>query len=211
MIASRIRDAIARGDIAPGTQLSEARFAAELGVSRGPLREGLQRLTQEGLLISIRNRGLFVIEMTPDNVTDTYLAREAVETAAASAIHRGDPVVAGADLMALVDKMAGGARRRSTAAVGAADIAFHEALVAAARSPRLSRMHATLITETRMCIHALEETYADKETRVEEHREIAQSFIDRKPELTRRLLVAHMQDALTRLTPADAGSMAPTA
>ena len=49
----------------PGAQLGEADLARELGVSRGPLREGIQRLTQEGLLVSIRNRGVFVIEMTP--------------------------------------------------------------------------------------------------------------------------------------------------
>ena len=41
MIADRIGAAIAQGDIAPGAQLAEAELARELGVSRGPLREGL--------------------------------------------------------------------------------------------------------------------------------------------------------------------------
>ena len=79
LIAARIREAIATGLIAPGAQISEAAYARQLNVSRGPLREGLQRLAQEGLLTAHRNRGLFVIEMTPENVVDMYIARAAVE------------------------------------------------------------------------------------------------------------------------------------
>ena len=83
MVASRVREAIARGEIAPGSQLGEVDYAARLGVSRGPLREGLQRLAQEGLLVAHRNRGHFVIEMDPETIVDIYVAREAVERAAA--------------------------------------------------------------------------------------------------------------------------------
>lgn len=197
MIANRVREAIASGDIAPGSQLGEANLAQELGVSRGPLREGLQRLTAEGLLISVRNRGLFIIEMTPERVQDMYLARQALERAAADQVHRGDPVAAGTALLEIADEMEAAA---DGTAESNADIAFHELLVQLAESPRLSRMHQVLITETRMCIHALEVSYARGDlTRVEEHRAIARSFIDRKPELTDRLLVAHMNDAVQRL------------
>lgn len=198
MIARRVRDAIAYGHIAPGAQLGEAELARELGVSRGPLREGLQRLTAEGLLISIRNRGLFVIEMTPDRVQDMYIARQAVERAAAEQIHLGDPVAAGTALMQIITTMAAAP---DSHAVGDADIAFHELLMSLAGSPRLTRMHQTLLTETRMCIHALEESYAGGDVRVAEHQAIAQSFIDRRPDLTDRLLIAHMKDAVQRLAP----------
>ena len=57
LIARQLRDAIATGQFAPGQQLLETTLARSLGVSRGPLREAMQRLTQEGLLISHRNRG----------------------------------------------------------------------------------------------------------------------------------------------------------
>ena len=66
IIADKLRQAIGHGELKPGAQLGEADLARKLGVSRGPLREGMQRLTQEGLLVSIRNRGLFVIDMTPE-------------------------------------------------------------------------------------------------------------------------------------------------
>jgi len=200
MIAGRVREAIAHGEFKPGQQVSEAVLASQLGVSRGPLREGLQRLTQEGLLISIRNRGLFVIEMTPDNVRDMYVAREAVERAAAACVPRHDHRAASRALAAVLEDMALAAEAGDHVAVSEADIEFHEVLVAHACSPRLSRIHQTLLTETQMCVHALEDTYARPGTRVAEHQGIADAIEAGDPDLTDRLLVVHMADAVERLT-----------
>src|SRR3954447_23347519 len=106
LIANRVREAIAEGHIAPGAQLGEAELARELGVSRGPLREGLPRLPAGGLLVSIRTRGLFVIDITPERVADVYVARQAVERAAAEQVHLRDPRAAGEALMTIIDTMA---------------------------------------------------------------------------------------------------------
>jgi DNA-binding GntR family transcriptional regulator len=200
LIAARIREAIATGVIPPGTQVSEAAYARQLNVSRGPLREGLQRLAQEGLLTAHRNRGHFVIEMTPENVVDMYLARAAVERAAAALVHQRDRDAAAAELLALCDEMAEAAQDGDTHKVSEVDIAFHKAYVRASGSPRLIRIHETLMTETRMCIAALEPTYAVGDTRVAEHRRIASSFTKGDPAETDRLLVEHMDDAVSRLT-----------
>jgi DNA-binding GntR family transcriptional regulator len=199
IIARKLREAIAAGELAPGSQLGEAELARELGVSRGPLREAMQRLTQEGLLISIRNRGLFVIELTNDDVYDIYLARTAVERAAAAEIFRRDPMAAGERLSLIVKKMARASDRQDRAKIGAADLEFHGRLVQMAESPRLSRMHHTLLTETRMCVTALQETYPAPDDRVPEHNEIAEAFKAGDAELVDRLLVEHMHDGLVRL------------
>ena len=206
MIATRLREAIAAGELAPGSRLSEARLAARLGVSRGPLREGMQRLTQEGLLVSVRNRGLFVTEMTPGNIEDMYVARQAVERAAARRVLTTDPATAGDELLTVVDRMEAAARAGDGQQVGEADVEFHERLVALAGSPRLSRIQQTLLTETRMCIHALEETYPDPLVRVEEHRAIAEALRDGRAEDADRLLIAHMVDAIDRLTTTGPGA-----
>ena len=197
IIADKLRQAIGHGELKPGTQLGEAELARKFGVSRGPLREGMQRLTQEGLLVAIRNRGLFVIEMTAADIRDMYLARETVERAAARKIIDGDHEAAGSELLRIAEDMAGAA---TPAEVSEFDIAFHERLVQLARSPRLSRMHRTFITETRMCIHALDETYAISEVRGEEHRVLANAIRSGDRELTERLLTAHMDDAIVRLS-----------
>ncbi len=196
IIADKLRQAIAHGELKPGAQLGEAELARQLGVSRGPLREGMQRLTQEGLLVAIRNRGLFVVDMTPDDVRDMYYAREAIERAAARKILEGDYAAAGAELLLVVDQMAAA---ETPAEVSELDIAFHERLLQLAHSPRLSRMHQTFITETRMCIHALDESYAKSEVRDKEHRALANAIRIGDRELTDRLLTAHMDDAIRRL------------
>ena len=197
IIADKLRQAIAHGELKPGAQLGEAELARRLGVSRGPLREGMQRLTQEGLLVAIRNRGLFVIDMTPDDVRDMYVAREAIERAAARKILDGDHRAAGDELLRIVEQMA---EAQTPADVSELDIAFHERMLQLAKSPRLSRMHQTFITETRMCIHALDETYAKSEVRDKEHRALANAIRKGDRERTDRLLTAHMDDAVYRLT-----------
>ena len=197
IIADKLRQAIGHGELKPGAQLGEAELARQLGVSRGPLREGMQRLTQEGLLVAVRNRGLFVRVMSPDDVRDMYLARQAVESAAAHKILNGDHAAAGDVLLAIVERMA---RAATPADVSELDICFHERLVQLACSPRLSRMHQTFITETRMCIHALDSTYATSEVRGDEHRALANAIRSGDRELTDRLLSAHMDDAIARLS-----------
>ncbi|MEJ7629604.1 MAG: GntR family transcriptional regulator [Nocardioidaceae bacterium] len=203
IIADKLRQAISHGELRAGMQLGEAELARQLGVSRGPLREGMQRLTQEGLLMSIRNRGVFVIEMTPENVRDMYLARGAVERAAAAKILAGDEsVTVGERLHEVIDTMRAAAHSGDAAAVSGADIAFHQRLVSLAGSPRLSRMHQTLLTETQMCIHALEETYRFLDERVTEHGAIADAFVARDARIADQLLLDHMEDAIVRLTQA---------
>ncbi|TCC38190.1 GntR family transcriptional regulator [Kribbella speibonae] len=198
IIADKLRKAIGHGEFRPGAQIVEADLARKLGVSRGPLREGMQRLTQEGLLVSIRNRGLFVIDMTPADIRDMYLAREAIERAAAREILLdGDYETAGSALLAIVDRMAAAG---DPAAVGELDIEFHELLVRLAGSPRLSRMHQTSIIETRMCIRALEGTYTARDARAVEHQTLAVAIRSGDAELADELLIAHMDDAIQRLT-----------
>ncbi|MDZ4271018.1 MAG: GntR family transcriptional regulator [Mycobacterium sp.] len=200
IIADKLRAAIGHGELEPGAQLGEAELARQLGVSRGPLREGMQRLTQEGLLVAIRNRGIFVTELTPDDVRDMYLAREAVERAAARKILDGAYVKAGDELLLIVDQMG---RALTSAEASELDIAFHERLVELSGSPRLARMHQTFITETRMCIHALAESYAKSDYREQEHRILASAIRSGDRDRTDELLVAHMDDALARLIDQD--------
>lgn len=200
IIADKIRDAIGHGDIPAGSQLYEAELARTFGVSRGPLREGLQRLTQEGLLVSIRNRGVFVIEMTPENVRDMYAVRTAIERAALQMIFRRDPESAGKSLVAICEEMAGASSVDDRSEV---DIAFHEELVDLSGSPRLRRVHKTVMTETRMCIHALADSYTLSDDRVAEHRAIAEAIAAGEAATADRLMIEHMRDAVARLVPAE--------
>lgn len=172
IIAERIRDGIVDGSFPPGAQLGEANLAQQLRVSRGPVREALQRLIQEGLLHSEPHRGVFVPTLSDHDVDDIYLARGAVERAAARVLLERQQPEDFVELERLVEKMGDAARRDRWTAVADLDLRFHETLVAASGSRRLERMFATLIAETRMCLQALERAYPARQDLVEEHREL---------------------------------------
>src|SRR4029077_9200468 len=84
--ADRLREGILDGTFPPRTQLSEVALSQQLSVSRGPIRDAMQRLLQEGPLRGARNRGVFVVARGPSDVRDIYLARSAVERPAASLV-----------------------------------------------------------------------------------------------------------------------------
>lgn len=203
IISDELRSAIMYGSLAPGSQLGEADLAARLGVSRGPLREAMQRLVQEGLLRSEPHRGLFVITLAEDDMEDVYLARLAIERAACRMImarNRGEALVRLTEALQALVEAAG---QRDRIAMSDADQAFHQVLVASSGSPRLERMTQTLLVEARMCLNALQEKYPEPDDLVEEHRKLVEAINDGDEERLLRLIEEHMTDSIERLrTPA---------
>ncbi|MQA16439.1 MAG: FCD domain-containing protein [Pseudonocardiaceae bacterium] len=199
IVADRLRSAITRGSFPPGTQLGEVDLAARLGVSRGPLREAMQRLVQEGLLRSERHRGLFVVDLGLDDVCDVYAARLAVEQAAARMVLRGDRAGAVAALTVAQRDIVTAAAVGEPEALADADEAFHTTLVRVSGSPRLQRMAQTLLAETRMCLAALQNTGPEPTDLVAEHRVLLEALGDGDESRLTALLEEHMHDAVARI------------
>lgn len=200
LIAEQLREAIMSGAIPQGSQLGEADLAARFGVSRGPLREAMQRLVQEGLVRSERHRGLFVTELTSADISDIYLARTAIERAAVDLVVETAPERAANALDRVVARMLSAADRGDSAALSRNDLTFHEVLVAESGSARLQRMASTLLVETRMCLAALPRRYVAPHELATEHQEIAAAIRKGNRRRAHQLLDAHMQDAIARLT-----------
>ena len=74
-----LRKAILSGVLAPGQQLRETHVAAELGISRAPLREALSRLVDEGLVVKYAFRGAFVAEVKAEAVDEIVSLRLRLE------------------------------------------------------------------------------------------------------------------------------------
>ncbi|MEO5662209.1 MAG: GntR family transcriptional regulator [Nocardioides sp.] len=175
MAGERIRSNIIDGVLPPGSQLHEVELAASFGVSRGPVREAMQRLIQEGLLRSEPHRGVFVPVMSDDDIVDIYLAREALESAAVRRITgTGRAVLAYKALDKVVHSMEAAEKAGDWKAVASRDLDFHTALVAAADSARLERMFTTVISETRLCLSVLTSAPEARDDLVQEHRQISE-------------------------------------
>lgn len=139
-LAVQIMERIDRGELTPGTQLSEIRLAEELGCSRNTLREAFRALARDGLVDHIPNRGVFVHTFTREDVTDLYEYRTFIQTAVIrEAAHRSVHLEECLTRMeyaylAAVEAAAAGNWRK----VGTANSAFHQALVDVAGVRRLS-------------------------------------------------------------------------
>ena len=70
---------ITRLDLPPGIVLAEKSLVEELKIGRTPIREALQRLAMEGLVIHRLNRGMFVSEITYSDVQEIYEFRSLID------------------------------------------------------------------------------------------------------------------------------------
>jgi DNA-binding GntR family transcriptional regulator len=132
-----LRELVLTGGIPPGERVNEVELAHRLGISRGPLREAIRHLASEGLLVLVPNRGAHVPKADADEVRALFELRTALECAAAelAASRRTE-----ADIARLVD-VCDESRRDYQAGVKfpyRLDLAFHQSLLDAARSPRIA-------------------------------------------------------------------------
>jgi DNA-binding GntR family transcriptional regulator len=200
MVTERLRDSIVDGTLEPGSQLSEVDLAHGYGVSRGPVREAIQRLLQEGLLRSVPHRGVYVPVLTDVDVVDVYLARAALESAALRLLIATSTSQSSYEILDKhVFEMEAAASRCDWETVGRFDLEFHTALVATTGSQRLQRMFATLISETRLCLAALTGVEA-REDIVTEHRKICDGILDGDTERALVALEKHNDAAILALT-----------
>jgi DNA-binding GntR family transcriptional regulator len=137
-VADSIREAILSGRLKGGDRLIEDDLAESLNVSRGPIRQAIFRLEQEGLVVHETHRGATVTQVSVEDASEIYSLRQALERLAIrSACER-----AGAEDLAPLEAIlllfqsiprASMTRRR----VAELDIDFHDAIFRAAHHARL--------------------------------------------------------------------------
>jgi DNA-binding GntR family transcriptional regulator len=124
-IAKLLREAIVDGELAEGTPLVETQLAAELSVSRGPVRSALQVLQGEGLVETRANGRMATVRFGPEDLDDLLGVRLELES---SAVRRG--AVAGADVAAVRAAFEAFAQEGATTErLVELDVEFHRALV----------------------------------------------------------------------------------
>jgi len=128
----KIRKDILAGRAAPGSVLNQVHIARELAISRGPLREAMRRLENEGLVVSEKNRRSRVAELSASDAEQLYALRCVNERLA---IELSVPVLTGDDLREMVEAFAAmqASDKTDEDAWEAAHERFHE--LALARAP----------------------------------------------------------------------------
>lgn len=200
VVTAQIRDRIIAGGYPPGTPMNEVELAARFATSRGPVREALQRLVHEGLLVSAPHKGITVRVLTTDDLEDLYFARSALERAALLRLtDRGAPAALLANLEQALEQLALAAESQDWLQVSAADLRFHEHIVHAAGSERLTAMYTSLAHQTRLGLNLLVGTYKGRQNLVDEHRQLLKLISSGARELLLESLDRHFGDAMITL------------
>jgi DNA-binding GntR family transcriptional regulator len=135
-IYERLRRAILRLEMAPGAAVAEKELCAAYGVSRTPLREAVQRLAEEGLILVVPHSGTYVSRISVKGAEEGFVIRRALEVECVRrAAGRVDEHGA-AELDAAIRRMREILERQALATYIEADDAFHAAL---ARMSGMSR------------------------------------------------------------------------
>jgi DNA-binding GntR family transcriptional regulator len=82
-VFENLKQAIIRGDVAPGDRLVESQIAEVLDISRTPVREAIHKLEREGLLKKLPKGGFAVVNLTREDIEETFGIRSVLESYAA--------------------------------------------------------------------------------------------------------------------------------
>lgn len=139
-VAAQLRERIFAGELAPGAFLDEVALAAQMKISRTPLREALKVLTAEGLVRHEPRRGCFVNQVTAKDLDEIFPVIALLEGRCA---HEAALNASDADLQALQalhDKLVRHAKARRINEYYAANFAIHEAIIALADNRWLAQV-----------------------------------------------------------------------
>lgn len=181
-------------ELAPGASVGESEIAREYEVSRPTAKAAIERLVQEGLLRRDIHRSARVPVLSADDVTDLYFTRSCLESEvmrrlAATATVPADARQANRELRDAV-----GDGRLS--ALVEPDIRFHRILVDVLHSTRLSRLHAGIMSETRLCMTQVQANHLlDPAIIVAEHTAILDAIAQSDPHRAATELGTHLDRA----------------
>jgi DNA-binding GntR family transcriptional regulator len=143
-IVKVLRGAILSGKYKPGERLNESQIAREFEVSRIPVREALSQLQEQGLVMNLERRGMFVMQLSDDEVQQINSLRLVLETEAMRLARARLTPESLAEMKALVEEMERWDGPLDEAA--ALDRKFHALIWRTAGNPVLERVLNTLTT-----------------------------------------------------------------
>ncbi|MGX9963506.1 GntR family transcriptional regulator [Roseomonas sp. F4] len=209
LVAAQVYAALIEGRIPPGSRLSEASIARAMGLSRGPVREGLRLLERKGLCEFRARRGFFLRSLTRAGIDDLFRVRAMLEQhGLTQAMHRSDAdfsiIAAWRDRLIRADRAGPPA---SPAMLVEEDLALHALIVRLSGNATLIATFEVVLAETRLALSVVNQRLR-RLARVAAHHEalvdalVARDLTAASAELTRHL-DSSRQGVLQRLTALD--------
>ena len=200
-VTEHIRQAIVRGELAPGSPLHEVDLGKSLSVSRGTVREALRQLQDEGLVEVIPHQGAFVTKLSPKKAWEIYTLRArlepyAVRLALENNAYTQEDLNA---LDALVRLMGELERRGKPFEQIAADMEFHRVMCERSNHQVLMDVLRSLQFQTRLFIFNTMLYHSDLVGDEPSHRRILETIRQGDPSQTEEIVREHIVQAGTSL------------
>jgi DNA-binding GntR family transcriptional regulator len=171
-VVEALRNEIIAGHFAPGQRLIEATLSRELGTSRGPVREALRQLENEGLVVSVPYKGAVVLGVSDEEVQEVLIPiRLVLERYSFS---RAIEVMTDADFAELAKQiwvMERAARASDLVKVVEADLRFHDIVISSAGQPHSAQIWRSIWPRIRAYFFRYGRS-ASLELMADEHREL---------------------------------------
>lgn len=196
-IHARLREAILDGVLEPGQRLLQDELAAELSVSRMPIREALLRLEADGLVRFHPYKGFTVATFTLEDLKEIYFLRGLLEGATAELAALNIKEVELEKLSQLCRKMNGFLEKMELDEMPPLNADFHQTVYQAASSPRLYKMIVRLWNSFPKSNMSVVEARA--QIMVQEHTAIFEALRERDGAKARKCTEHHIANAFCAL------------
>lgn len=201
LVADSIRQAIFDGAFDLGGRLNESDIADRLHVSRGPVREALAQLKQEGVVTMSWHRGAFIMQLSEKDVRELYSLRTVLEV---FAIQEAAATATPADfdvLSRILASMSKAIDDQNDFEMIQLDIQFHDGLYRAANHHRLYHAWSSIRSQVLLSLlvkrHASNEYYLDKV--IAEHQQLFDVVRSRDADACERAIREHLSATYDRL------------
>ncbi|WP_417485580.1 GntR family transcriptional regulator, partial [Maricaulis salignorans] len=193
----KIRSFILSGAAHPGMQLTEEQLAEISGVSRTPVRDAVQRLENEMLLVRSASKRLSVADWSDDEIDEMFTLRAMLESHAAErAARRMD--ADGVDRLRDINEVLTKAVNRTTPDIATflkANRQFHDLILARAQSPRLSKLLPALVEQPVVRRTAHQYSRDDLMQSSADHEELIAAFTARDQNWAGAVMTSHIRRA----------------
>jgi DNA-binding GntR family transcriptional regulator len=175
-VLTQLREAILRGQVSPGQPLHESTVAADMGISRAPVREALRLLQQAGLVTKSTNHPYFVTVFEPADIEDIACLRIGLETLAARLVVRRKPDPS--PLLGALGRLTEAVASEDQLLIVRADREFHDVLVGLSGARRLANAYKVLRDQMELAMMTSDAVGRGLDGLVERHEGLVRTMTD---------------------------------
>ena len=196
VVQAEIERRIVDGEVAPGDRINENSMAAEMGISRGPIREACSALVKAGLLEFVVNRGCFVRVVSTHEARDLYVLRASLMRLAGQLLAARITDQEIKVLSKMVEEMSIAAATEDFHGYYSVNRTFHDSIVEFVNNKRLREICNGLDKE--LHLYRTQSISRSLKESDREHKEIMVALASRDSEKAGEALASHIDNSMAR-------------